>query len=52
MIAVNHRPFLRGAGSQLFVDEVTARPVAAVAVFGESVASLGFVGAIALHIDA
>lgn len=53
MIAVDDRPLLWGIGVEwLVMDEVAARAVAAVAVFGESVASLGLVTAIGIHIDA
>ena len=53
MVLVDRWPLLSCAGqSQLLMNEITARAVAAVPSFLEGVAAFGFVGAIGLHIDA
>ena len=52
MVTIYHRPFFcRVGGRWLLVDEVTAKSVAATAIFCESMASFGLVGAIGFHID-
>ena len=52
MVTIYHRPFFcRVGGRWLLVDEVTAKSVAATAIFRKSMASFGLVGAIGFHID-
>lgn len=53
VVAVDGLPLLgaRGQARGLLVDEIAAGAVAAVALLGEGVASLGLIGSIMFHVD-